>query len=416
MNLRCRLPGFNFVANYNSSSSPFFFTTILRCNIDVRHASSLSAEEFVADYFLKKPVIIHGSFNLAHAIQVGVAKRAWSQRQLVEKYGNASVVARKSGEYQFTQSQKSDETKVTLAELFASFDGGAYDWLAFDRGTPEDPKAPLFHEANELLPLANALFEYYFNSTVDDQNWIFSASSQGGGVHFHQHTDAYCILFEGAKRWFLYPPSKLPEISMALHTETISMHSWYNELVYPMLKEEELPVECLQRPGDIFYVPEYWWHATLQPSGVEIGATNTTIAVAASNKNHQSRFGRMYSEAFQAKEYSIFEQILKEFDGNVPALYMLGQLYSIGDAADRMPIKLKQYRNREIKALERAYELQPSQCDIRISLGRAYIRYEEIVKAKAVLTQCNAICGHFRKECAEALADLTQKGANRRDT
>lgn len=37
---------------------------------------------------------------------------------------------------------------------------------------------------------------------------------------------------------------------------------WFLE-VYPMLAEDERPLEMVQHPGEVVYVPSGWWHIVL---------------------------------------------------------------------------------------------------------------------------------------------------------
>lgn len=58
----------------------------------------------------------------------------------------------------------------------------------------------------------------------------------------------------GAKRWALYPGAVPPPAS---YNPTESHLTWMKD-VYPNVKDspELAPLECVQRAGDIIYVPE----------------------------------------------------------------------------------------------------------------------------------------------------------------
>ena len=84
-----------------------------------------------------------------------------------------------------------------------------------------------------------------------------------------------------AKRWFLYPPARLPV--PAFPAEELPIRDWLLEF-YPGLMtlaegSAARPLECIQREGELLYVPEGWYHAT-----VNLG---DTVAVA-SQRLHQS--------------------------------------------------------------------------------------------------------------------------------
>lgn len=59
------------------------------------------------------------------------------------------------------------------------------------------------------------------------------------------------------KRWFLYLPDEKPDFD----PDASTLQWYYN--VYPTLKEEDKPIECTLKPGEILYIPDWWWHATL---------------------------------------------------------------------------------------------------------------------------------------------------------
>lgn len=76
----------------------------------------------------------------------------------------------------------------------------------------------------------------------------------------------------GRKRWALYPPgsvppgvtfSSLPHPSCQ-HVDFNSAASltWFLE-VLPTLEAEDLPLEFIQEPGDIVFIPAGWWHSVL---------------------------------------------------------------------------------------------------------------------------------------------------------
>ena len=71
------------------------------------------------------------------------------------------------------------------------------------------------------------------------------------------------VLF-GAKRWTLYPGSPGGVPPEAGYNPTEPHLQWLHD-VYPKVKDNEAlkPMECVQRAGDVIYVPEGWYHATV---------------------------------------------------------------------------------------------------------------------------------------------------------
>ncbi|KAK2972518.1 hypothetical protein RJ640_006584, partial [Escallonia rubra] len=88
-------------------------------------------------------------------------------------------------------------------------------------------------------------------------------------------------LFEkgrGDLGWALYPPGRVP-LGVMVHVneedgdvniETPSSLQWWLDY-YPLLADEDKPIECTQLPGETIYVPSGWWHCVLN--------LETTVAV-----------------------------------------------------------------------------------------------------------------------------------------
>ncbi len=81
-------------------------------------------------------------------------------------------------------------------------------------------------------------------------------------------TSAWNGLVCGRKRWAMYPPGHIPP-GVFVHggdiyagVQSPPSASWYCE-VYPNLLPHERPLEIMQRPGDIIFVPAGWWHLVL---------------------------------------------------------------------------------------------------------------------------------------------------------
>ena len=88
-------------------------------------------------------------------------------------------------------------------------------------------------------------------------------------MSFHQHNQGLNLLLSGRKRWFLYPPTALPKPS---HPDShISILDWARELL-PTLAPRSRPLEVLQQAGEVLYIPDGWFHATV--------CLDNTVAVA----------------------------------------------------------------------------------------------------------------------------------------
>jgi len=81
------------------------------------------------------------------------------------------------------------------------------------------------------------------------------ASAGWSGAPHHTHSSAINLLVSGEKRWWIVPPREA--IFSRKHVA-----AWLEEDL-PELRAEDRPLECVQRAGDLFYVPDDWGHAAV---------------------------------------------------------------------------------------------------------------------------------------------------------
>ncbi|PXF49760.1 JmjC domain-containing protein 8 [Gracilariopsis chorda] len=83
----------------------------------------------------------------------------------------------------------------------------------------------------------------------------FFLGNKHSGAPFHVHADALNAAVSGSKQWYVYTPARTIYSRRPIKT-------WVeNDL--PALEEHDKPLECLQRAGDVVYVPLDWGHAVL---------------------------------------------------------------------------------------------------------------------------------------------------------
>ena len=75
----------------------------------------------------------------------------------------------------------------------------------------------------------------------------FALGAAGTGSPMHTHQDAWNALIYGRKRWFIAPPAR------ANYSYT-HIRAWM-EADYPQLPPSQRPLECVQRAGEVMYVP-----------------------------------------------------------------------------------------------------------------------------------------------------------------
>ncbi|CAN0889949.1 Lysine-specific demethylase JMJ21 [Linum grandiflorum] len=261
---------------FDGFSSLYLYRRLYRCNTtldsftfdggNVERKKEISLEEFQHQYDGKKPVLLGG---LADSWP---ARNSWTIDQLMMKYGDKA----------FRISQRSAH-KLSM-EL--------KDYLAYvNLQHDEDPLYIFDDKFGETVPsllkdydVPHLFQEDYFDVLDREQRppfrWLIIGPERSG-ASWHVDpalTSAWNTLLCGRKRWALYPPGRVP-LGVTVHVneddgdvniDTPSSLQWWLDF-YPLLADEDKPIECTQLPGETIFVPSGWWHCVLN--------LETTIAV-----------------------------------------------------------------------------------------------------------------------------------------
>lgn len=211
------------------------------CSIDVLDASELSYQQFLERYAFSRPVILRGLTDNTNF------QLLCSRSSLLEKYGSLKVRLSTANTHsyrkvdvffqEYVEKLLRPQSEETLGSetLYFFGDNNFTEWQnLFDQ----------YRSPPYVLPDTTAAYS-------------FGIAGPGTGVPFHWHGPGYSEVIYGRKRWFLYPPDQQPHF----HPNRTTL-SWLTE-TYPHLPEEEAPLECTIRPGEVLYFPDRWWHATL---------------------------------------------------------------------------------------------------------------------------------------------------------
>ncbi|RDX72118.1 F-box protein [Mucuna pruriens] len=233
---------------------------------NVQRIKDISLEDFYNEYDAKKPVMLSGLAD------TWPAKHKWTTDQLLIDYGDVAFkisqrsfrkISMKFKDYvSYMKIQHDEDPLYIFDEKF----GEAAPSLLKDYGVPH-----LFQED---------FFDILDTDKRPSYRW-FIIGPERSGASWHVDpalTSAWNTLLCGRKRWALYPPGKVP-LGVTVHVneedgdvnvETPSSLQWWLDF-YPLLADEDKPIECTQLPGETIYVPSGWWHCVLN--------LETTIAV-----------------------------------------------------------------------------------------------------------------------------------------
>ncbi|KAK4747488.1 hypothetical protein SAY87_014074 [Trapa incisa] len=262
--------------HFDGFNSLFLYRRLYRCHTtldgfsrdsgNVERKDGMSPEVFNRDYDGKKPVLLKGLAD------TWPARTTWTIDNLLLNHGEKALRI----------SQKSVKKMSMKLRDYVSYMNIQHD---------EDPLYIFEDKFGEIIPEllkdydVPCLFqEDFFNVLDEDQRppyrWlIIGPERSGASWHIDPAlTSAWNTLLVGRKRWAMYPPGKVP-LGVTVHVndedgdvnvETPSSLQWWLDY-YPLLVDEDKPIECTQLPGETIFVPSGWWHCVLN--------LETTVAV-----------------------------------------------------------------------------------------------------------------------------------------
>ena len=380
-----------------------------QCTVDTIDAENLTVETFLEDYYLKKPLIVRHVGTAEHL------RELWNIHNLVKNHGEVRVAIGTSSD--LTRDSGSGKSQTTLAELANVILAETKDnveHFAFERN-PE-----LFtHEPrliNNIFPAAlmTSLNRTKKNVEID---WYFSFGSFGSGVHMHHHTDGFALIHEGTKRFFFLEPwSQLPAIT---HRARFPMKEWLGERVHPKLHKVELPLECEAMRGDLVYVAEGWWHATIVES-------DFALAVAGQLRKPASEAGKLwrdvldlYQQTFTTRKGSMKRQnsrhakkLIEETLSKVQSMTRLKPgcaeaWHFAGLLAGRLnrPATWEKTME-ELRLKQKAYVISQRNCDVAHNYAISLMKARRLDDANAVLVNATKLCGTWQAQLWAALSKL----------
>ncbi len=227
-----------------------------KCDIDVMSVGDV--QTFVFDYLsLQRPVLIR---NVTNNHQMKSLYQRWQRNKFEQefrtlKFTEVEIPYAESFGYKTSKQTTVKKFMTKMRKLnqeqkdiqnFADFTNPTYifETISLDSTILADFTMPSVLDPDTTNIDINKL-QFYMGPTLS-----------GSPVHFHRN--AWNILVYGQKRWFLYPPDK------AFYSKQHVLDWWKdNRGGGERGWSETPPLECVQYPGDLMFVPDMWGHAVI---------------------------------------------------------------------------------------------------------------------------------------------------------
>ncbi|KAK6742594.1 hypothetical protein RB195_010073 [Necator americanus] len=210
------------------------------CNIERYAAEDLDQNEFLRRFAYHEPLVIYNIDNKEF-------RRLTMRKKMMEDWKDTPVTLNSANTYSYTR------IPTTFQEYIE------HRLKPQSRDIRGNETMYLFGDIDQKLwaPLLTAYRIPKWSLPGHSPALSFGIAGAGTGVPFHFHGPVFAEVIYGSKRWFLYPFEDRPAFD-----PDISTLEWYLS-EYPSLPREKRPFECVLKPGEIIYLPDKWWHATL---------------------------------------------------------------------------------------------------------------------------------------------------------
>lgn len=225
---------------------------------DTGHVPRIRASEITLEQFRERFLKAGQPCVITDVVPTWPAAAKWHPDTLVDQYCETLI---KVNEY------TADEVRVKMTMR---------DFLIYMRENKE--YKPLYVFDSSFQRRAPGLLQdfgipqYFWEdlfAALDEQHrpafrWFLMGSARSGSP-FHRDpngTSAWNAVTHGHKRWALYPPWMNYVPGQEPDGRHVNSHKWWS-LVYPRLPPHEKPIEFIQGPGDLIFIPSGWWHAVL---------------------------------------------------------------------------------------------------------------------------------------------------------
>jgi len=216
-------------------------------------------------------------FIIQHATDAWPASALWTREHLLRKHGAASLGQQVAGQAKLyesfglnVQAGGGAGAGATLGEFIGAMRGGGNRSYLFDNSDDS--------VARRLLPEAGDFRALRELAQMDELT--LSLAPSGVGFPLHTHGRSWIGLVAGQKLWAFYKPGQLPAEAEAM--SVLHPLRWLESADgLSSIPPDRRPIFCLQKPGDLLFVPDYYYHWTLNlGEAVGFGAQRNDISAS----------------------------------------------------------------------------------------------------------------------------------------
>eukprot|EP00045_Choanoeca_perplexa_P010892 m.112977 g.112977 ORF g.112977 m.112977 type:complete len:414 (-) comp15431_c0_seq1:3086-4327(-) len=236
-------------------------------HVDRVDYQTVDEAEFIERYeSLNKPCI------LVNAMNTWPAMKKWTMKKLRKKFGRQRF---KCGEDDDGYPVK---MRLEYYDIYQQTNTDDSPMYVFD-GTfgEKDGKKEFLSDYELPKYFRDDLFQYVGEERRPPYRWVVIGPQRSGtGIHIDPlGTAAWNALVSGHKRWCLFHPSTPKEaLKVPRNLGDSEAASWFAHMI-PTVRSPDWPhpkpIEFIQRPGEIVYVPGGWHHVVIN--------VNDTVAV-----------------------------------------------------------------------------------------------------------------------------------------
>jgi hypothetical protein len=220
-----------------------------------------TTEEFQAKYFHQKPVILTGFTDK------WLARKLWKPESMKQVFGHIVVPLRGSDNEFEVFFKNVGATSMTLGEYFDAISSPTRQGrppflgnISFDHPATREHLKPLRSQFNfpKLFPGADK---------QEMRLWI-GAFGQKSTIHNDNYDNLNAQII-GQKKFLLFSPDQ----HALLYPRKLTDMCWASPVdrdnpdfeTYPLSRQLD-GFECTLDPGDILYIPIFWWHQAISES------------------------------------------------------------------------------------------------------------------------------------------------------